>query len=156
MTRKEIITRFTRKALDLALAWPKHDQKTLGDLVERLQQMPEKDQAKVWELIDTWADLEADDSAKADLRNRIRGFAPKRLGQQHGLNDAIKDRARMACANLKSGDSVVRHAWLFASHWIQYSDDDIEDGDIDYSKHEERIHSLRAAAMKEDMDGTQF
>ena len=149
VTRKEIITRFTRKALDLALAWPKHDQKTLGDLVERLQQMPEKDQAKVWELIDTWADLEADDSAKADLRNRIRGFAPKRRGQQHGLNDAIKDRARMACANLKSGDSVVRHAWLFASHWIHYSDDDIEDGDIDYSKHEERIHSLRAAAMKE-------
>jgi hypothetical protein len=40
---------FTRKALDLALAWPKHDQKTLGDLIERLGGMPEDDQAAVLE-----------------------------------------------------------------------------------------------------------
>ena len=143
------INEFTRKALDLVLAWPKHNQKMLGDLVERLQPMPEKDQTKVWDLIDVWAASEAADSAKAGLAERIRQFALTRFGQRRGLNDATKDRARMAYANLQPSDSVVRHAWLFANHWIQFSADDIEDGDIDYTKHEEGIYGLRAAAMKE-------
>ena len=148
VTAKEI-SEFTRKALDLVLAWTKHDGKTLGDLVERVQQVPKEDQDKVWDLIDTWADSEADDSAKAGLAERIRQFALTRFGQRRGLNDATKDRARMAYAKLQPGDSVVRHAWLFASPGIEFSADDIEDSNFDYSKHEERIHRLRETAMKE-------
>ncbi|MCY4588807.1 MAG: helix-turn-helix domain-containing protein [Bryobacterales bacterium] len=141
--------KFILKAIDLALAWPKHDQKTLGDLVERLQPMPEKDQAKVWDLIDTWAATETDDSAKADLRERIRGFAFTRFGHRRGLSDTTRDRARRAYVNLESCDSVVRHAWLFAQKWIEFSADESEDGDIDYAKHEERIHGQRCSAMAE-------
>ena len=148
VTAKEI-SEFTRKALDLVLARTKHDGKTLGDLVERVQQVPKEDQDKVWDLIDTWADSEADDSAKAGLAERIRQFALTRFGQRRGLNDATKDRARMAYAKLQPGDSVVRHAWLFASPWIEFTADDIEDGNFDYSKHDERIHRLRETAMKE-------
>ena len=143
------INGFNRKALDLALAWPKHDQKTLGDLVEQVQQMPERDQTKVWDLIDKWAASEADDTVKADLRERIRRFTFTRSGQGRGLTDATKNRARTACAHLQSSDSVVRHAWLFASHWIEYSADGVEDGDIDYAKHAERIHRQRCSAMAE-------
>ena len=169
----EEIREFTCKALDLALEWPKHDQKTLGDLVERVQRMPEKDQAAVWELIEAWAASEVDDNAKAGLAERIRRFALTRSGQRRGLNDATKDRARMAYANLQPRDPVVRHAWLFANSWIELSADDIGglallrdafalhnswielsaddigDGDIDYDKREERIYGLRAAAMNE-------
>ena len=147
-TWKEI-NEFTRKALDLVLAWPEHDQKTLGDLVERVQGMREEDQAAVWDRIDAWTASEVDDIAKVALGERIRRFAFTRFGQRRGLNEATKDRARMAYENLQSGDSVVRHAWLFASPWVEFYADDGEDGDIDYSKHEERIHSLRCAAMAE-------
>ena len=147
-TWKEI-NEFTRKALDLVLAWPEHDQKTLGDLVERVQGMREEDQAAVWDRIDAWTASEVDDIAKVALGERIRRFAFTRFGQRRGLNEATKDRARMAYENLQSGDSVVRHAWLFASPWVEFSADDGENGDIDYSKHEERIHSLRCAAMAE-------
>ena len=150
-TRDEII-RFTRKVLDLALAWPEHDQRTLGDLVERIQmiqKISEKDQETVWDLIDTWAASQADGNAKADLRERIRRFAFTRFGHRRGLSDTTRDRARTACANLQSDDSVVRHRWLFASHWIEFSADEAEDGDIDYAKREERIHGLRCAAMEE-------
>ena len=66
---------FTRKALDLVLAWSKYDQKTLGDLVERVREMPEQDQVKVWDLIDTWAGSEADERAKADS---VTGFTGSR------------------------------------------------------------------------------
>ena len=140
---------FNRKALDLALAWSKHDQKTLGDLVERLQKMPEQDQDKVWDLIDRWANSEADDSAKASLRERIRLFTLTRRGQRSGVNDATRDQARMVCSNLQPGDPIVKHAWLFANPWVDFSADDVEDGAIDHAKHEEKIHGLRFVAMKE-------
>ena len=81
VTWKEF-NKFRRKALDLALAWPKHDQKTLGDLVERLTGLAEEDQTSVWGLIDAWAASEADEKAKAGLRERIRRFAFTRLGRR--------------------------------------------------------------------------
>ena len=148
VTRQEMNS-FRRKALDLALAWTKHDGKKLGDLVERVQQMPEENHDKVWDMIDRWANSKADNSAKAGLREWIRQFALTRRGPRRDLNDATKDRARMAYAHLQPNDSVVRHAWLFAKHWIEFSADDAGDGDIDYSKHADSIHRLRAAAMEE-------
>ena len=155
VTRQEIY-RFNRIALDLALAWPKHDGKTLGDLVERVPQMPKDDQTKVWDLIDTWANSEADEREKAGLRERIRRFALTQYGQRSDLDDATRERAHTAYANLKPSDSVVQHAWLFANHWVEFSDDDVEDGDFDHSERQKRIHELRAAAMKEIWDERGF
>jgi len=144
---EEEIHEFRRKALDLALTWPKHDEKTLSDLVERLQALTEKDQTAVWDLIDTWADSEVDDRARAGLRDRIRRLALTRRGRR--LEDTIKDRARMAYKKLQPRDPIVRHAWLFARHWIEPSADELEDENFDYSKHGEHIRRLRATAMKE-------
>ena len=143
------IYEFTRKALGLALAWPKHNQETLGDLVERLPGMPEKDQTRVWKLIDEWAVSKADEKAKAGLREQIRRFAFTRLGRLQKLRDETKDRAHLALEKLQPRDPVVRHAWLFAQHWIEPSDGDIEEGNFDYSKHNERTQKLRVAAMKQ-------
>lgn len=140
---------FKRKALDLALAWPKHDQKTLGDLIERLPGLPEKDQTVVWDLVEAWANSESDERVKAGFREHIRRFAFTRLGQKRDLNDATKDRARVAYEKLQPLDPVVRHAWLFAQHWIEPSDGEIEEGNFDYSKHNKRTRKLRVAAMKE-------
>ena len=139
---------FTRKALDLVLAWSKYDQKTLGDLVERVREMPEQDQAKVWDLIDTWAGSEADERAKAELRNRIHRFTFTRRGQLRGLNDATRDRARIAAEKLQPRDSIVRHAWLFAQHWVEPPTDETEDENFDYSKRSEKTQKLRTSAMK--------
>ena len=147
-TGKEIQD-FRRKALDLALAWPEHDQKTLGDLVEHLQEMSDDDQESVWNLIDAWVDEETDDNARAEFRERIRRFAFARRGRRRKLNDATRNRARAAYEKLQPRDPVVRHAWLFARHWIEFSADEIEDGELDYDKHTERIHRLRIGALKE-------
>ena len=140
---------FTRKALDLALAWPRHDQKTLGDLVERLTGMIEEDQAKVWDVIDTWASSETDEKAKAELRERIRRFAFTRHGRLRGLNKTTKDRAYLASERLQPHDAIIRHSWLFAQHWIEPSIDEIEDENFDYDKHNDRTQKLRTIAMKE-------
>jgi addiction module HigA family antidote len=146
-TRKEIYA-FARKALDLALAWRSQDERTLGDLIERLEGMSKEDQATVWDLIDAWSsDAQTSDKAKATLRERIRRFALTRLGRRRGLEDATRDRARESYETLEPHDPVIRHAWLFANEWVEESADELDDDD--FSKREERIHALRIAALKE-------
>jgi addiction module HigA family antidote len=145
----EEIRVFARKALDLALAWPTHDEKTLGDLIERLEGMSEEDQASVWDLIDASWNAETDDKAKANLRERIRRFAFTRRGRRRGLKEATRDRAQEAYARLEPRDPVIRHGWLFANQWVEESADEMEDEDFDFSKRDERIRNLRAAALNE-------
>ena len=140
---------FRYKALDLVLAWPEHDEKTLGDLVERVHAIPDEAQVKVWNLIDEWAESEINDKAKASLRERIRRFALSRWSRRRDLDGSTKDRAHTAYEKLQPGDPVVRHAWLFVSPWIDFSSDDLEDAEFDHEKHEARIHQLRIEAMKE-------
>ena len=111
--------------------------------------MPEESQDLVWDLIDTWADSEADEKAKAGLRERIRTLAFTRRGRVHGLEDATKDRARMVYEKLQPSDPIDRHAWLFAQHWVEPSSDEIEEEDFDHTKFKEKIRTLRAEAMKE-------
>ena len=54
------INGFGKKALDLALCWPCHDENTLGDLVTNLTGVPDEDQQTVWNLIASWAAKETD------------------------------------------------------------------------------------------------
>ena len=137
------------KALDLILAWPNHDQRTLGDLFELIHNLSEENRTKVWDLIDAWADTEADDKAKAGLRERIRRSAFTRRGRSRGVEGEALDRARGAYDRLVPRDPVVRHAWLFANSWIEPSADEIEAQDLDHEGRHERIRGLRADAMKE-------
>ncbi len=138
---------FERKALDLLIAWPSHDEKTLGDLIESLSRMPEKDQTKVWDLIQEWSQ-NATESAKAMLRERIRRSIFSRLGRQK-LGEATRDRAREVYESLHPHDPVIQHGWLFASAWVRESADEIEEEVFDHQKHAERIRRLRRDAMTE-------
>src|ERR1022692_2121596 len=140
---------FARRTLDMALAWPEHNETTLGDLISNLQGLPEEDQGKIWDLIEQWAAEEEDDERKAILRERIRQFAFTRRGERRGLTKHIRDRAREAYESLASSNPVIRHQWLFAKQWVQESSDELEDEHLDFNKREERIRQLRIAALKE-------
>lgn len=147
VTRKEIFD-FTRKALDILIVWPSHDEKTLGDLVKSIQGMPQEDEIKVWNLIDKWSQ-NAGEAAKGALRERIRRFAFTRHGYHRELGEATRDRARETYDRLQPDDPVIRHSWLFAEQWVQESIDEIEEDDFDHRKREERIDKLRREAMTE-------
>lgn len=140
---------FARKALDIALGWPSHDGQTLGDLIESLHNLPKEDQETVWALVDTWAEATEDEGAKAALRERIRRFAFTRRSRAGGVDEPMRERARLASAKLQARDAVVRHSWLFLKHWVEESADEIENDDLDYEKRGEWIHQQRIAAMKD-------
>ncbi len=138
---------FRRKALDLALAWPEHDRKTLGDLLEHLSIMPGDDQNRVWNLIDVWVKTETDEMEKAEFRERIRRFAFTRRGSRQSPSEAARKRARAVYEKLQPNDPVVRHAWLFASQWIHGPIEGIEDDDLDHEERVKKIDNLRISAM---------
>jgi addiction module HigA family antidote len=137
------------KARAIALDWPHHTTSTLGDLVERLEFMPEEDQNRVWALVAEWSAKQNDDTARHTLRERIRKAAFTRRARIRGVKPAIKDRAREAYAALEPKDLIVRHLWLFAAHWVDESSDELEDEDLDFRKREARITAQRKAALTE-------
>ena len=148
VTELELL-RFACRALDLALAWPEHNSATLGDLIQRLSGMSDDYKTSVWDLVDSWSQTETSERAKAELREQIRRFALTRWGRQRNLEPALQDRAREAYEQLAPRDSVNRHAWLFASDWVDYAIGELDGEEMDVSKREDLIHNLRTAAMAE-------
>ena len=140
---------FCRKALDLAISRRPHDKATLGDLVARLDRMPDRDRLSVWNLVDDWSQTEMDEKARAELRERIRRMVQTRRGLLRGLDAEQRKRAREAYESLASCDPIGRHAWLFAGAWVECSADELDDEQLDLKKREKQIHELRKEAMKE-------
>ena len=138
-----------RKAVELALNWPAHDERTLCDLVERLPMLSPDHRIRVWELVTAWNDANPTDSQKAALRERIRRCVLTRRNRRRGIDDAERERARQAYTELESQNPVVRHQWLFLNQWVDESADEIEDEELDYQKREERIARQRLDALQE-------
>ena len=141
---------FIRCAASELLGWPDHNQATLGDLVEHVEQIEKllgHAQSSVWELIDDWGQSENDDEAKAELRERIRLFALTRRGRRN--LPSTNDKARLAYESLQPRAPAVRHAWLFANSWVEDSWDEIEDEELDLRARDAKIDDLRQAAMRE-------
>ncbi len=141
--------RFARKALELAISWPKHDGATLGDLVERLARMTDQDRLSTWNLIDAWSQTETDERAKAELRERLRHAVLTRHGRLLGLNGTVRDRAYEVYERLAPRDQVTRHAWLFARSWVEDSADEGSNENRDWEERQRRIDMRRTAAITE-------
>ena len=150
---------FERKAHDLVLEWPEsYDWKKLCDLVDRALDMPDEDQIKVWNHIDTWAlNPENDDNAKAKLCEHIRQFAFTQQNQWRDIDSQTKDRALTAYENLRSREPTIQYAWLFSNHWIDLSSDDPEEiSTSSLEKNEEKTTQLRTSAMKKIWEDSSF
>ena len=140
---------FIRESLEIALGWQRHDHKTLGDLVEKIQWVGEEYEKKIWDLVNEWAESDCDQHAKANLLERIRKSEFTFRSGRRGGNENTLKRARAACERLRPEDSVIRNAWLFTSFDVNFADEDIADGDIDIDEHNARANRLRSVAMKE-------
>ena len=137
---------FVRKAIDLALNRPDHDEKTLWELVERFEALGEGYRKAVWKLIEGWADGDASDDAKAELRQRIRHheyWCRRRM--QGDLPDSLACPPEVL-AKLQPKDLVIRHARLFLSDWSKWSFPEYEEPDDDQRKtiiRERQLGALR-------------
>ena len=140
---------FIRESLEIALGWPRHDHKRLGDLVEKIQWVGEEYEKKIWDLVDEWTESNYDQRARANLLERIRKSVFTFRSRRKEGNENTLERARAACERLRPEDSVIRNAWLFTSFDVNFAEEDIADGDIDIAEYKARADRLRSVAMKE-------
>lgn len=133
---------FAREVVDLVLHWKNHTDKTLGDLMDRLYRFADKDQLRIWNLIDQWACSTNSDDAKARLRERIRKSAKTRnlIGQLTNY----PEREHVAIDKLTPKDIIAHHAWLFESRWIA-----LQGSERDYERNDKQLLELRRDALSE-------
>ena len=146
-TRKEYYA-FCRKALDLAISWPRHTENTLGDLVEHVSGLPQDDQHTVWQLVESWSEAETNDAQRENLRDRIR-LAHLTWRGRLRKSEEHRDKARQAYDVLTSANPVVRHKWLFASPWVEAIAHDGDSQNFDPQEEEGRVDQCRKKAMTE-------
>lgn len=148
VTNQERIA-FARESLDIALGWPQHNHKTLGDLVENIRWVGETDKETIWDLVDEWAESNSNQHDRTNLLKRIRESVFTLRAVRQGANENALKRARAACARLGAEDSAIRNAKLFTDFAVDFNDADVSDEDMDYEEREARANRLRSAAMKE-------
>ncbi|MCA6116556.1 HigA family addiction module antidote protein [Bradyrhizobium sp. WSM 1738] len=150
----EPIIKFMREMLEMALTWKDHSLDMLCDLVERLHDLTDEDQARVWTLIEVWAKNKATDAEKAAMREKIRVTT---LSRRAAVRAKAKKEAtglaaagKAAYAALEPSDLLNKNLWLFRDGWVEESAEEIEDIDkIDFNKREERIKEQRVEALRE-------
>jgi addiction module HigA family antidote len=150
------ILAFIREMVEMALTWKDHSLRMLCDLVERLHDLIDADQARVWALVETWAKTKASDADKAAMREKIRVSILSRRAALRAKKNARATgsvtAAKAAYAALEPSDILNKHAWLFRDAWVEESADDIEDIEkIDFHQREERINNQRIEALRDIM-----
>ena len=133
--------RFVRRSRDICLNWPLHDERTLGDLVDSLEELDDPTCDAICDLLDQWADEPQSDQAKESLRERIRRCTFTRDFRA----SPAAGRIRRAMAKLEPEDLVIRHRWLFASLWPRCR---LEDADSNFDQVAERVHLQRQDALR--------
>lgn len=151
---------FKREMIEIALTWDGHSLGMLCDLVERMHDLTDADQARVWMLIEAWAKTKASDADKAAMREKIRvATMPRRAAPRAKEKEKEKAKAKAtslattgkaAYAALEPSDLLNKHSWLFRDGWVVKSADEIEDiQNFDFRKREDRIRLLRTEALRE-------
>ena len=150
------IIEFMREMVEMALTWKDHSLGMLCDLVERLHDLTDADQARVWALVEAWAKAKASDADKAAMREKIRVSTLSRRAALRARNKAkaseLVAAGKAAYAALEPSDVLNKHAWLFRDGWVEESADEIEDIEkFDFHKREESIKKRRTEALREIM-----
>jgi addiction module HigA family antidote len=151
-TRGPVIE-FIREMIEMTLTWKNHSLGMLCDLVERLHDLSDTDQARVWTLVEGWAKSKASDVEKAAMREKIRVSTLSRRAALRAKKEKVISLAtagKKAYAALEPADLLNKHAWLFREGWVEESADEIEDIEkIDFRKRDDHIKDLRTEALYE-------
>ncbi|WP_315807148.1 MULTISPECIES: HigA family addiction module antitoxin [unclassified Bradyrhizobium] len=152
---------FAREMIEMALTWEDHSLAMLCDLVDRLPDLTDEDQGRVWALIELWAKTKASDADKAAMREKIRVSTLSRRAARRAKSGAkaadLAAAGKAAYTALEPSDLLNKHAWLFRDGWVEESADEIEDiGKIDFRKRDERVMNLRIEALREILEQRSF
>ena len=138
------IKQFIEAAVDIALSWERHDERTLGDLVGRADHWDLNEKREtLWGLIEEWADHTASDESRSKLWDRLR-LSASEAGNREPRMQAVIEK-------LQPANVVMRHKWMFSRECVDYPEVSRQQDD-DYEAVEIRIAKLRLDALREIWD----
>ena len=146
------IMAFVRDMVEMALHWKQgYTTDMIGDLVNCLPGFAPEHRECVWAIVEKWA-VGISDADRAVVREQIRKRLLSRRAKRQANDEdyvALTASAKRACAALEPSDVLQKHEWLFRSHWVEESADELADDGHDYQRREERVAGLRADALRE-------
>jgi addiction module HigA family antidote len=142
---------FSLFAFRRVMRWPVLTVDMAGDLLKNLTGLEESLQLEVWDRIDQLIDA-IGEGEKAHLREKIRvSTMTRRARKGDQASQASADRAKGAYQRLEPADPILRHAWLFAAHWVEESADELANASFDHRSRTARIERQREAAVQDVM-----
>ncbi|MGV2129805.1 HigA family addiction module antitoxin [Agrobacterium vitis] len=142
---------FIREMVEVSLTRPSYSADMLCDLVDRMHGLADKDQERVWKLIEAWKGS-ASDLDIAKVREKLRVTVLSRRGRRRAKDEGfatLTKTAKAVYAAMEPTDLTNKHEWLFRQSWVEESADELDDDELDFRKREERVEQLRVAALKE-------
>ncbi|HAS6976140.1 TPA: helix-turn-helix domain-containing protein [Vibrio parahaemolyticus] len=141
---------FIDEMISLALSRNDYTFSMLTDLVDSLRDLNEKEQDRIWSIIQDWAMTKASDKEKALLREKVRTT----LFSKRALNRGdVSQLAKSVYQNLEPKDLLNKHSWLFQQGWLELSADEVEDIDsFDFAARDKHVQQLKTMALREVFD----
>ena len=151
-------TPFVNHCIQLCLDWRSHTRETLADLMRIAEHLDSHQQAKLVNVVKAWAEGAGDRerawlheqirvSSKMAMRQRARGTSlPERLDKRGAISQEVLKA-------LEPADSVWKHWWLFQSHRVDESWEELHE-DIDLEARDKRIRAKRVEAMRSVADSS--
>ena len=148
--------KFVHRSIEICLDWRRHDEQTLGDLIQRYHDLSVLSRIhnatyseRVWELIRNWVATEPSPEAKATLSKRIRSYFFGRSSRARSLFAADSNSARVALSLLASDDLTILHGWMFETPWMDDGSEELGDGEFDHRTIDRRTVDKRTKALRE-------
>ena len=146
------IMAFVRDVVEMVLHWKTgYATDMISDLVNCLPSLAPKHRERVWTITEEWA-ATASDADKAVVREQNRKrLLSRRVRRQANEDDYIvlTASAKRARAALEPADLLQKHEWLFRTHWVEESADELANDAQDYEKREARVAARRTDALRE-------
>lgn len=141
---------FKKSVFEIMMSYQDYSIDKLMDFIELLYLLDDSRQNQFWNLVDSLLEKEIlSDKDKTKLRDKIRQkciINSKKL--KHHLAK-LTEKGEQIYQKLEPENLIEKYLWLFKSHWVELSEDDL-DNEVDcYDKKQELIKEKRTSALKE-------
>ena len=119
-------------------------------MVSHIYGLTTEQQDKIWLLIEDWALNQATESEKITMREKLRTTVLSTRAKRYSNRITFTELGEQVYITLEPKELIDKHFWLFASHWVDDSADEIENAqNMDFEEREEIISQKRVIALKE-------
>ena len=111
--------------------------------------MDKEGQEKIKKTIEIWQSSSASDENILKLREHVRVRTMTQRARRRNKDVENYANGKKIYDLLEPKQTILKHQWLFAKQWVEYTPEELEQNDLNYEAREEIISKQRVSALKE-------